>query len=330
MDTTSASVSELRASTRAAALRLCALVAPAIVGCGSPDAPYAPVLLQDHQNFAYSPELFIESSSHAERQDIRISWPALTQDLAGQPFAPQDELDWVALRVFRDLTAPDIIQGLLDDSLQQTEVTHFGACEPEDDGCRLSDFWLHGHALALDEHFEAGTSSWLVSLHREGAQLGVAYRFLVPDSNSASDQAEVGDESSALEITLELNDLEPIVLPRAGNGVRVDWSALTQSGRGDSLEPTDIDSLQIVGLSDDEALLSGLPWEAVLDEAEQVWEAEVVGPTELDLSDLGLRGGRGDEVFALHGSTVWLLTLDEVVAFPMEPLFLARVETVSP
>ena len=282
------------------------------------------VVLCDDNNYAYTPELTVEQQQLRSGEDISITWPDVSEDIFGNPLDDDFAVDEVAIYVFGEHTPDEAVSGVLTESMMQREVDIFGYCAPTDNSCQLSDFMLVGHELFLDTIFTEGSGAWLASLRTETSCFETSFLFLVPSDQSDDDQAAFGDQSTELNLTVDLTSLESVMVPADGNAW-LDWSAITVDGLRNALSLYRLDRLQVVHFEDENAVDWSLAWDALTETADQVWQSDVTGVTEWHLHDLASKGQPGPNLDGIDSDGTWLLALVCSTCCDLEPRFLTTL-----
>jgi hypothetical protein len=255
-------------------------------------------LITDAHNARISTQLDIGALPSAASHDVVLDWSGLDTDVLGQPLDPST-VDRAELLIFNRLTQDEVVQGLVDDDLVQTDLLLYQVCEVTRPSCALSEFGLYGSTAPLVESFIDDGHTWLLVLSDEERDGAVGLAFPEP-SDAGSEQALVLPETSSLELQVELAGLD--ALPVAS---RLDWSELTVGVQGHELSLRDLDVARLGRFSQPVEELEGrLPELSSL--AEATWTGSIEGRTSLDLAEL-----EGPELLTeLDEDATWLLALE--------------------
>ena len=269
-----------------------------LLGCPPSDGPCSSCELTDAQNYSYTSTLDLEIVELAPTSDVVIDWSDLTQDLNGLPIE-DGQIDELKLVVFENLSYDELIQGLEQDSLVQSEATVFATCETTSTRCSLSEFALFDRPLDVDEHFIPERGLWLVALGTNGTQGMLAGVILQAVDGETATEARVTDESGVLDADIDLSSLTPL---QAQAFPEIGWADVEHDVLGRELRIQTIDRA-VIGR-----------YELPLEELEgriaeirtlstDVWETPIQNTTSLELADLeGFQG--------LDSDGTWLMALE--------------------
>jgi len=256
--------------------------------------------LLDTHSASLQSSLQAESVALVEGSDARLDWGELQTDMLGR-VDPQVQEAW--LFVFPSLSEEDILQGLAEEALSQSEVSTYMTCTSPKDTCTLSEFVILGHYLVPSSDFLEGTGSWLIALQGTEGQGLHSLAFIRPESDDASAGYSFSDGSAALEAAANFTDAAPLqVAP--GVSLELDWSSLTQDPWGREIALSQLDRLALRRFDQTPEDLQ----ERVLeldDLALESWELTPGGSFQASLSDL-----QGDSEFTgIDAESTWLLGL---------------------
>jgi len=247
-----------------------------------PREPCGECGLTDAQNYAYTSELSIGELPLPELVDSTVRWDGLTRDLRGDALDPIDEARLIA---FRDLAPDEIAWALSHDALYQADVALYVTCATTAGRCALSEFGMMGNALGIQDYFEAGSATWLLVLGQAGGLQVEGLAFLSPQADGAAPEAVVTDDTSRLDVEVDLHSLTPVVVAPFETGIRLDWSGLAHDGLGDALDPDTVDELWVGRFAQTPAELEVRIFE-LESLAESSWTAIVSGTTSASLTQL--------------------------------------------
>lgn len=254
-------------------------------------------LVTDPHNARISTELEIGAIPAAASQDVVLDWSGLDRDILGQPLDPST-VDLAELLIFNRLSQDEVVQGLAEDNLVQTDLLLYQVCETTGSSCMLTEFGLYGSTAPLVESFVDDGHAWLLVLSAEGRDGALGLAFPEP-SLSGPERVELLPGTSSLELEVELADREALAVEG-----RIDWSGLSTDVQGHELSLRDLDRARLGRFSQSVEELEGrLP--ELSGRAEATWTASIDGRTQLDLSEL-----EGPEpLLELDPSSTWLLAL---------------------
>lgn len=264
-----------------------------------------PCVLDDAHNFTYQSELQIRQYTRQSGQDLTFDWSDLSLGLQQNLIDPTQDIDELVLVVFSELSSEDVSDGLANDTLQQADVTTYMQCHPveAETQCDLSDFGLLGSVPGMQDYFVEDSGTWLIALQSESFAGAQALIFLEPKDGATSEPIRIDDDSTEVDVSVNLSSLEPLGLMRDGQG-SLDWSSLSVDGYGNSMAIHTLSELQIGRY--EESLDEIAQQFVALDQlAEEVWTADIEGRTHVDLSELvGSRPFPG-----VDNQSRWLLAL---------------------
>jgi hypothetical protein len=254
--------------------------------------------------------------------DLTIDFSSVDQDFQGHAMDPVDDVDSVALVVFRYLSQEEVELKLSENTLVQADVGLYVSVDPGDEtSVQLSELTLLGNEIGPHQYFEEDYGTFMLYLQK-GTTIGVGVmmsQFVAPSADSSETTVSLTSDSTLLEYSVDIASLDPIVLP-AGSDVSVDWSDLTTSGLGQDLDLNQVDDLIIARYSDLE--LTDIE-EQFLDIeliSDDLWSIDLVGQSSANLgsasSDTGSFPG-------LDGTSTYILALRCSRCANPAPLYLA-------
>jgi photosystem II stability/assembly factor-like uncharacterized protein len=290
-------------------------------GDGGPD-PSGAVPLTDAGNYNYTGTLDGPSFIMAELGDPVIDWSAVQTDIQCHAIDPVKDIDNVQLLVFPYLTEAEVELGLAEDSIEQVDLGVYLSIEPGDrTSVNLSEFTFFGTDADIEEVFEEGRGTWMVSF-ATGFDVGIGTRslaFLEPSSAGTETTASLpADGCSVLDFDADLESLTPTQVLTDGPWL-LDWSALTRNGQGGEFEHGDIDEILVgryEGVTAAELQGQFLDLELI---AADLWTLELIGGSEADLSEI-------EGFTSFSGEGLWVLALRCSTCPNPAPLFLTLLE----
>lgn len=268
------------------------------MGCPPSDGPCSSCELTDRNNYAYTSTLELDVVELEAYADVVIDWTALTTDLAGLPVASGD-VNEAKLVVFESLSYEELIAGLEEDTLVQSEATVFATCDTTEARCALSDFTLFDQTLDLQEHFGPTRGLWLIVLGKAGTQGMSAGVLLQAVDGETATEAVVTDTSGALETDVDLTSLEPL---QVDTSPEIGWGEVEHDVLGRELRIQTIDRVVLGRYDQTPEELQGRIAE-IRTLSDDVWEVPVTHATSIDLAELG-----GFQGLDIDGT--WLMALE--------------------
>jgi hypothetical protein len=284
------------------------------------------LLLQDDHNYGFSGQLEIDAIALKELSDPVFDWSELTTDLQGHSLDPVDDVDSASVVVFRDLSEEDVEWGLSTNTLDQSSVALFVSLEiGSSTQAQLSDFTLFGNDVDVEQYFEEGYGTWLLTLNT-GTEPGVGTRiaaFISPSAEAEDERLDLVDGTASLTVDASLTGLTGPAIPAQDPEVIIDWSKVLTDGQGGEFQPGSID-LVTIGRYDDmsaeELEADFLDLELLADEQ---WELHLYG-TEAALGELSNETGNFPGV---EPDSTWVLALRCSLCTNPAPPFLTLLET---
>lgn len=282
------------------------------------------LVLADEQNYVFDGQLDIQSApTIGGGYDLDIGFTDLALDLQGHALDPTSDIQSANVVVFRYLTQADVETALATNTLNMADVSLFGGVETGGrTSLNLSEFTLLGNDIDLEQYFDEGYGTWLLTLNT-GTTPGVGTRmalFLEPGAGTAT-QVTVQDDSTILTYTVEL---EALVSPKADAGVDVtlDWSDLTGDGRGGVFSDYAVDRVLVGHYTQTAAELeqSFLDLELISDE---IWHFPFTSGNSLTLSSATSEEG---DFPGFSSDGTWVVAMQCTTCANPAPPFLTIVE----
>lgn len=265
----------------------------------------AEIILLDEHNFSFSSNIITESTPIPEMEDALVDWSALTEDLLGSPLDPTVDIGDVSLIRFGVLSEEEVIDGINNESLRQSDLTGFVDYTPQDGeiSALLSDFQINGTFVDIEQDIRADGGTYLVSLSSPDGEY-LTFTFFDPMAGAKPSDVSIHDGSAQLEFALDMDAGTAIAVGRGERKV-LTWSQLTTTGAGNPLVLSNIDTLMLARYERDLEDLEAdfLQLESLADE---LYIVDVTGLASLDLSTVeGFSdfGGDGTWLVALRCST---------------------------
>lgn len=288
-------------------------------------SPPRQATLTDEHNFSYQAWMQADEQPLAEYHDSTIDWSGLTEDVHGRPVDPVADVDDATLLLFPDMSPDEVCAGLVEDRLQQSDVGLYMVCTPDDTSCRLDEFGLLGSYPGIAQYFEEDRGSWLVMLAADDEAGGIAYLFLRPDASSPEIEATIADDSSSIELDVDLGAGSPVPVAADGD-TELDWSGLTRDGLGNDLAVYKLDELLLGRYDEDLTAIEDRFYDLEAMAGDQ-WTLEVPETDSARLTDLATADGEPFAGFTADGR--WLIALRCSTCTNPMPRFVASLEVAG-
>jgi hypothetical protein len=282
--------------------------------------PCVDCALADDNNFSYAADLTADVVPIGANADATLDWSALAHDLQGHALDPAVDIGQVQLVAMRDLAPDEVATALANDDLEQSAVTLYVTCDPEGAACALSEFGVLGAPFDLLQYLDDGVATWLVALTRFDEPGAATLVFLEPRDGEANHTVAVGDDTSRLDVDVDLAALAPVVVPEGEPAVTLDWSGLTRDGLGNPLDLGRIDDVLLARFDQPVEELQTRVFD--LEEiASASWRGDVSGGRSVSLDTL-----EGDTPFAgVDDEGTWLVALGCSTCSNPAPRFVTRL-----
>lgn len=252
------------------------------------------IILQDENNFDFQSNIIADSIVVPAQEDSPVDWSGLTADILSASVEPTTEVDELNIVRFADLTQEEVIDGINNETLKQSDLTGFVAYSPEggETSAMLSDFSISGTSVDVAEEIQEGIGTFLISASKEDGEY-ISFVFFEPTNGAEPATIELTDESAILEFDLDLDAGTPLT-PLVGDQTVVTWSQLTTNGAGNQIVLSNIDRLMLARYTMDLSELESRFLE-LEDLADELYIADVAGLGSYDLMELeGFAGFEGE------------------------------------
>jgi hypothetical protein len=296
--------------------------------------------LVDKMNYVFHSGLSAITTQVKATSDITFDWSAATVDMLGRKLSPLADVDMLQLMLWR-YSKDAFLTAINRDDLLLGRMVAMGYCDTKRarTDCRFFDLIAPaGTPIPQDtllEYVNPKTYSpdvhvWAIML-ATGRMFGQGTRLLAffqPTEGEPNDQVRLGNDSTALSYTVDLEALEPIQLaPHTGDVVLswADTSRLTKNGMGAEWVPTyitDITIARYVGYS-----FADLERQFLLlqDLAQEQYTARLKTGQEVALAHLA--DGAGNPFPGIDENGIWLLSLTCGSCRNPAPWFLSILQT---
>lgn len=282
----------------------------------------------DANNYRYTSALDISTQEVRLARDAAVDWSALTTDLLGHPMDAAADADLVWLLSFPHLSHEQLAEKLVEEDLDQEDVGVFATFDNSESAVTsayLSEFFVLNNPFLPEEYFIDPEATWLIRVttgtfsEAENRML----QFVSPTEASDGDRIVVTDDSTALQLEVDLRSLDAFAITEQ-EAYSIDWSALTVHANGTTLDLDDLDELMIARY--DDRALGDLEADFVnIDRtADAIYTADVFG---LDRTPLSAAVDASGAAFSAFGAdSLWLLALRCSSCLNPAPPFLTVVE----
>jgi hypothetical protein len=292
-------------------------------------------MADNSSNYSFSSTLTISSVDVAPSSELSFDWSALSQDFVGHSLDPLADIDMVTLLLWK-LTEADLATKLNADDLAQSDlealVTLYTENLSTDGG--LFDFTSFGAEVEQDDllgyldidAFDPATHTYTVmavtgTTAGEGTRMIQSFRLSADSTNT---HVALENDSTGLDFSVDLESLEPVVLPRDEAGVTVDWTDMTVNALGGAFIPTSITEVLVAHYSETPAELEAQFLDLDLI-AQDLWRTDVPSGTSLDLSLLS--NAAGSNFSGINDEGTWIVALICGSCANPAPWYISRLET---
>ena len=286
--------------------------------------PDSIVELSDGGNFAYTGDLSPTSTQTAEMANLHFDWSQVANDLQCHSMDPATDVDNIALMVFPNLTQAEVAAELSNDTMQQRDLGAYISYENTDDATEadLTDLTFFGTDPEILSEYTEGSGTWMFLL-ASGTTPGVGSRilhFIEPTASSDNTEVVLPDGCGLLDFEAQLSTT---TTPISTEGPWViDWSGLTQDGRGNEFSHSSVDGIMVgyyADLSTEDLQSQFLDLELI---ADGLWTIDLTGGSTADLNDLS--GDTEFDGFSAPGT--WVIALRCSLCSNPAPLYLTVLE----
>ena len=125
----------------------------------------AEIVLTDENNFSFFSNIITDSTVIPERQDATVDWSGLSRDILQNDVDPTTDVGELSLIRFGDLSQEEVIDGINNETLRQSDLTGFVGYEPSGEtDAQLSQFEINGTSVDLNADITADGGTYLISL----------------------------------------------------------------------------------------------------------------------------------------------------------------------
>lgn len=303
--------------------------APTMSACGAARdiGGNAPVVAAEANNYSFSSVLSFPPVAVAPGRELGFDWSGLAHDFLGHELEPLAEIDTVTLILWR-MTEQELQTKLNDDDLVQRDVVVAATAPTENARARVSlfEFGTPGRLPSdppigadqilpfLDAVAYEPTEHVYTLMVSTGMQIGGGTRMIQSFKlDSASENVEVmmTDTSTRLDVSVDLQSLEPTPVPLGDPALTVDWSGVTENALGGEFARNSIGLVAIARFSASRAELETDFLDLVRYDrsivAERAWLLDVPAGDRATLSSAVDENGARFEGIDAEGT--WMLAL---------------------
>ncbi len=280
----------------------------------------ATIMVNDEHNFTFSSSVVAEEVMIASQEDASVDWSDLDVDMLGNTI--NGEVDKVSVLLFPRLGTEEVLFGLSNEALRQSDLSGYVEYTPEpgERSARLTDFSIQGTYVDPEEHLLPDNGSYLVTLSSE-PNITHSMIFFHPTVSAVNSEVVLSSQSAEVSYEINLFEMDRIVMPSAERWL-LDWSGLTESGTDRPLNLNQLDRVQLLGTSSSLAEVEQqfLRMESL---AEQIYEANVLGQQVIPFSTL--LNSEGASPDSLSEELLWILALRCSTCVNPAPLFVGVI-----
>jgi hypothetical protein len=295
-------------------------VAPAGAAGGANVPAAGPLVLQamEANNYAFSSTLTIDVTQVKPSSDLTFDWSGVTRDFLGHDVSAADDIDMVALLMWR-LSKPDLEVKLNNDDLQQSDLVAIAMVYADTVGgttSSLLDMTSFGMPLEpdtllgyvnIDDYDPAmhtytliatrGTTAGEGTLMIQGFQLS-------PDTENT--QVTMTSDSTGLDYTVDMHSAQPTPMPVGTADAEIDWTNMTTTALGTEFIPSNITSLLVAKYTQPVSELEAnfLDLELISD---QMYRSDVTAGSSISLTKL--TADDGTPFTGIDSEGTWIVAL---------------------
>ena len=162
----------------------------------------------------------------------------------------------------------------------------------------------------LDPSVSPSSTHTFTVIAASGSQLGAGTRMIqsfVLDSSSSTDTVKFKNDSTMLQFTANLHDLNPTYIPSGQKDVSLDWGKMQKNAMGRDFDTTQITHALVGKYSQSPSDLEGNQFLNLEMIDEELYEGDIVSGTVVDFSKL--TDSNGKSFSGISGDGTWLVAL---------------------
>jgi hypothetical protein len=299
-----------------------------------PSCTGEPLVATGSNNYTFDGALTFPLVSVKPGANLTLDWSDLSSDIAGNPLG--SELDTVSLVAWR--LPHEELEARLARYAKNSDSFLFvrGGIEPGQTSVELlelttvADEPLTEEALVYfdDATYPPANHTYTVIVSTGGlegdgrARMVQAFRL---DPASENTTVALTDESSRLEYSVNLRDLEPLSLPVGSSAGTLDWGDLELDAFGGELSPHEITEVRLARFDQDPQTLEARFLESESSYRE-LYGAEIASGTSVPLSSLMSETGEPFPGISADAGATWLLALVAGGRRNLAPVYMTILE----
>jgi hypothetical protein len=274
------------------------------------------IYLENENNYQFSSTIIAESTPIVPETDEVLRWSNLDRSLLGVGIDPTTDIEKLSILHFPRLSEEEILTGINNESLKQADLSEYAEYFPVagETEINLSEFSFQGTHLDPSEHLEDETGRFLVNAISDIGDTQMLCFFYTDPGSELDTGIELHTESAILDYEIDIASSK-FSESNIANRYVVDWQGLTTSGTGKDLQAGQIDTMMLASFEEEIEVIEDnflqLPSMAI-----DTYEADVLGKTAVDLTELG---------FAGFGEKKWLFVLRCRMCINPAPLFVGVI-----
>jgi hypothetical protein len=299
-----------------------------------PSCTGEPLVASGSNNYAFDSALTVPLISVKPGANLTLDWSDLSSDIAGNRIG--SELDTVSLvawtlpheeleaRIARDAQNSDsflFVRGVIAPGQTSVELLELTTVADE-------PFTEEGLVYFDDATYPPANHTYtvIVSTGRleEGGRPRMVQAFRL-DPASGNTTVSLTDESSRLEYSVNLRDLEPLSLPVGSSGGTFEWGDLELDAFGGELSPHEITEVRLARFDQDPQTLEARFLQSESSYRE-LYSAEIASGTAVPLPSLSSETGEPFPGIAADAGATWLLALVAGGRRTLAPVYMTILE----
>jgi hypothetical protein len=162
---------------------------------------------------------------------------------------------------------------------------------------------MFGNTIDIQQYFQEGYGTWLLAIGKKSESTATMVFLEALDNSDASD-VHITDNTSILDVEVQLDSLIPLTVLSATPDITIGWSELTRDGIGDSLDHSTLDEIWVANFAETQEELAEDIF-SLEERARQAWTLDISGFQSVNLQDL-----EGSLPFpGVDDNSTWLLGL---------------------
>ena len=208
----------------------------------------AVLLAAEPNNYSFMSQLKVAETLVAPRTELTFDWTGLTKDFSMHDIDPMQDIDMVAVIIWR-VDNEELAVKLNVDSLAQSDFEAIAMIYTENavSSGELFDFTEFGAPIDTDtlldyvdpDVFPPDEHAYTVMVSTgttpgKGTRMVQGFRM---DPSSTNTEVVLDENSTKLTFTVDLVDLKPIQVPAGMRDITIDWSDIATNAMGAEFDP---------------------------------------------------------------------------------------------